>query len=205
MIFFDVDQGSEEWFTLRKGILTASRTNQILTSKKEEPSTQQDDLIAELIGEKLSLIPPEHVETYTNRSMRWGQHCEEEARRFYCLERNCEVSNGGFCLTDDERFGASPDSLVGTDGCLELKAPQAHTHAKYIMKGGLPLEYKSQCHTHLIVTGRAWCDLLSYCPGLPPLLVRVTPNEYTAKLKKAMDDFWVRYQDQLAKFTKEQQ
>jgi hypothetical protein len=43
----------------------------------------------------------------------------------------------------------------------------------------------------IIVTARAWWDFLSYCPGYPPLLVRVTPNAYTEQLRKHLDRFLV--------------
>jgi len=194
MKFHDVQQGSEEWFLLRKGVPTASRFDMILTAKTLKPSTQQDALICNLIGEKLSLIPPEGVENFTNRAMDWGRHCEEEARRWYCLERNVDVTNGGFCLTDDGRFGASPDSLIDSDGgCLELKCPQANTQVKYLLTGTLPPEYAAQCHGHLIVTGRKYCDFLSYSPGLPPLLVRVVPDDFTKQLRIALEVFHEKY------------
>ncbi len=142
-------------------------------------SSQAAGYIAELIGETQALYLPEGVESYTNRAIRWGQQCEEEARRYYCMDRQCDVTNGGFCTTDDGRFGASPDFLVEPDGCGELKCPQPGTHVEYILGRGLPEIYKPQVHGHLIVTGRKWCDFLSYAPGLKPLLVRVEADDFT--------------------------
>lgn len=193
MQFFDVEQGSDSWFELRKGVCTASRFNRIITPKTGRLSAQADDLICELIGEKFGTIPPEGVENFTNRSMRWGQQCEDEARRYYCLHNDCDVTNGGFCLTDDGRFGSSPDFLVGEDGCGELKCPQSGTQVRYLLAGTLPDEYKWQVHGHLIVTGRKWCDWLSYSPGLDPLLIRVFPSEDTVKLWSALEAFSERY------------
>jgi putative phage-type endonuclease len=193
MKFWDVEQGSSEWFELRKGIPTASRFDMILTPAQGKPSKSQDKLIAELIGEKLSIIPPEGVENFTNRAMRWGQQCEHEARLWYEMERGLPVTNGGFCATDDERFGASPDGLVNAEGCLELKAPQASTQVEYVLAGTLPDEYKWQCHGHLVVTGRKWVDFLSYSPGLPCLLIRVEPNADTDKLRAELEAFHGKY------------
>lgn len=197
MIFHDVQQGSDEWFALRRGVITASRAKMILTPKTCKPSAQQDELIQELIGERLSLIPPEGVENFTNRAMDWGRHCEQEARQWFCMNRDVDVTNGGFCLTDDGRFGASPDSLIGADSVLELKCPQSKTQVKYLLTGELPDEYRGQCHMHLIVTERSCCEFLSYSPGLPPLLVKVVPNDFTDLLRKELDSVHARYMEAL--------
>ena len=198
MVFYDVEQGSDSWFELRKGRPTASNFKRILTPKGKL-SAQADDYIAEIIGERFSLIPPEHVESYTNRSMRWGAITEEEARRFYCMERGTEVTNGGFCMDDEDRFGASPDFLVGEDGAGELKCVQPGTQVRYLLDGVLPPEHFPQTHGHLIVTGRKYVDWLSYCPGLPPLLIRVVPSAYTRELRVALEIFWEKYQSALAR------
>jgi predicted phage-related endonuclease len=142
-----------------------------------------DTLIAELIAEKISEILPERAETYSSRAMEWGKQTEEEARRFYCMEQNVTTTNGGFCTTDDGLLGASPDSLVNGDGCLELKCPQPKTHVQYLLDNVLPAEYVPQCHAHLIVTGRKYCDFMSYAIGFPPLLIRVERSDYTDKLE----------------------
>lgn len=218
MRYYNVVQGEDRWFELRKGVPTASCFDRIITPAKAQLSAAADGYIAELIGEQLSLIPPEGVENYTNRAIRWGQQTEAEARRYYQLERGTDVGNGGFCMTDDGRFGASPDFLVGIEvvaewsaelhaptvyevvkvkGAGELKCPQAGTQVAYVLAGTLPMEYKAQVHGHLIVTEAAWCDFLSYAPGLPPLLVRVERDEFTDKLSAALEQFWDRYQTTL--------
>ncbi len=212
MRWFDVEQGSSNWFDLRKGVPTASQFHRILTPKGGRLSSQADSYVAELVGEQLSLIPPEGVENYTNRSMRWGQQCEEEARRFYCLHRDCDVLNGGFCMTDDGRFGCSPDFLVGLEidtfakdgkgmgydfGTVqiagELKCPQSATQVKYLLSEELPVEYRWQVNGHLVVTGAECVDFLSYTPGLAPLLVRVERGPDTETLAAALEEFQAKY------------
>ncbi len=203
MKFHDVQQGSEEWVRLRLGMPTASDFDKIMTPAKMQLSKSADKLIARLIGERLSPYLPERAETFSSRAMQWGQQTEEEARRFYAMERNCTVTNGGFCLTDDGRFGASPDGLIGEDGCLELKCPEAGTHVGWLLEGGVPAEYMTQVHGQLIVTGRKWVDFMSYSIGLPPLLVRVEPSLYTEELKKLLyGQFIPRFDEVLAKFQK---
>lgn len=200
MKYHDVEQGSDDWFRMRLGIPTASNFDKIMTPKKMELSKSADTLIAELIAEKISEILPERAETYSSRAMEWGKQTEEEARRFYCMDQNVTTTNGGFCTTDDGRIGCSPDSLVNGDGCLELKCPQPKTHVQYLLDGVLPDEYKPQVHGHLIVTGRKYCDFVSYALNFPPLIIRVTPDEYTLKLSQVIyEQFLPRYDELLAK------
>ncbi len=198
MQFFDVEQSSSEWFELRRGVATASRFSKIITPGGK-PSGQRKKLICEIISEQMSMIPPERVETFSNRAMQWGQAAEAEARRYFEMTREVTVTNGGFCLSHCGRFGSSPDGLIGDDGVLELKAPMGNTQAEYLIDGGLPDEYKPQCHGHLVVTGRDYCDFLSYSVGLPPLLVRVVPNEYTKELRIALEIFWTDLQEAISR------
>ena len=200
MKYFDVEQGTEDWIKLRLGVPTASDFDKIMTPAKMQLSKSADKLIARLIGETCSPYLPERAESYTSRAMRWGQETEAEARRFYAMEKNCVVSNGGFVTTDDGRLGCSPDGRIDEDGGLELKCPEPATHVQYLLDGGMPDEYKPQVHGQLIVTGFKYVDFLSYCDGLPPLLVRVEPDLYTLKLSEILyGEFLPRYEQLLAK------
>jgi len=183
MRYFDVDQKSEEWVNLRMGIPTASDFSMIMTPAKMQLSKSAYKLAARLVGEKLSPYLPERAESFMTRAMEWGVQTEAEARAYYADHTGTPVSNGGFCLSDDGRIGCSPDGIVGDDGLLELKCPEAGTHVEYLLAGDVPDDYKPQVHGQLIVTGRKWVDFMSYSIGLPPLIVRVTPNLYTQTLK----------------------
>jgi hypothetical protein len=126
-----------------------------MTPKKREYSRGASEYIAELIGEKFSIYQPERAESYTSNPMRHGVETEEEARRFLSMECRVQLSNGGFCLTDCGRFGASPDALIGEEGVSEIKCPTAKVQAKYLLNGGLPEEYACQVYGELFVTRRA--------------------------------------------------
>lgn len=189
-------QYSPAWWEARCGIPTASSFDRIITPVRGKLSEQCDDYIAELIGDRVCLTPNAFTERgrMGTPEMEAGRIAEPEARKFYSMIREVDVDQVGFVISACGRFGCSPDGLVGEDGALELKCPLLKTQAGYLLKGGLPPEYKPQVHGQLIVTGRAWIDFLSYAPGLDPLLVRVEPDEYTAKLRNALEAFWERYQ-----------
>jgi hypothetical protein len=188
-------QLSPEWWEARMGIPTSSRMSRIITPKTGKLSAACDDLIDELIAEKLDPHPGAMTEKPMNAAMRHGVDTEPEARRFYAMHTGADVRQVGFCLSDCGRYGSSPDGLIGEDGVLEMKIPLLKTHVGYLRKNELPAEYAPQVHTHLLVTGRAYCDFMSYA-GLTvdPLIVRVTPNEYTRNLRIALEVFLERYQ-----------
>ncbi len=191
-------QGSEQWFEHHRGILTASDFDKVIQPKKMLPSASIDDMICQKIGELATpgtLMP----QGYVSAAMLNGIQLEPEARNFYEMERGIEVQQVGICLTDDGRFGASPDALCGESGALELKCPTAKTHVRYLLDGVLPSDYKAQVHGELIVTGRSWVDFMSYFPGLDPFIVRVTPDEFTIALKKCLEEYYARFQGALAK------
>ncbi len=213
MIFHDVEQGSDTWFSLRRGIPTASEFSRIITpAKGQTGGPGSRSYIANLIGERLALHLPVGAPSYTSRAMDHGREFEAEARRLFSFETNLEIGNGGFCQTDDKRFGSSPDGLLGTiamaddpnrfgcAGALELKCPQPETHAGYLLDGDiLPQDYKYQVHGHLLVTGAPCCWFMSYCPGMRPLLLKIEPDETTEKLRAALEEFHGRLIEALAK------
>lgn len=213
MIFHDVEQGSDTWFSLRRGIPTASEFSRIITpAKGQTGGPGSRSYMAQLIGEKLAIHLPVGAPSYTSRAMEWGQQTEAEARRLFALETDLDIGNGGFCTTDCKRFGSSPDGLIGLSvfsdaeprwnvmGALELKCPLPETHAGYLMDGDvLPVDYKYQVHGHLLVTGAPCCWFMSYCPGMRPLLLKIEPDETTEKLRAALEEFHGRFMAALEK------
>lgn len=197
-------QYSPLWWEARRGIPTASQFDKILTPGGKI-SSQASGYIDELIADRVCLTPNFFTEQPITRAMANGTNMEPEARDWYAMAHpERDVQQVGFCVDESGRFGCSPDAMVGEDGVLELKCPMGKTHVGYLRNGELPADYRPQVHGHLIVTGRPWVDFVSYCPGLPAFIIKVTPNEYTAKLRASLDEFWNEYQSVLGKLTKPQ-
>ncbi len=156
--------------------------------------------IAELIGElKCGHLPTFFTGSGNLRTgpVEEGNRREPEARTWYEETTKLRIQQVGFIQTEDLRFGCSPDALVFDDahpeffGGLELKNPQPTRHVEYVMDvNELLNEYKHQVHGSLIVSGFDWWDLVSYCPPLPAVKLRVVRDEYTKQLAEAMESFW---------------
>ena len=179
-------QGSDQWHMARLGLPTASEFGRLVTPTGK-PSAQADAYLHRLVAERLIGMP---VDNDTDSPwMTRGSAMEAEAVAFYELQRGEDTRAVGFVTTDDGLAGASPDRLVGDDGLLEIKCPSAAVHVGYLLEVE-PRKYWPQLQGQLWVTGRAWVDFLSYCPGLPPALVRYARDEeFIAKLAEAVPAF----------------
>lgn len=204
-----MNQGSPEWWDIRRGIPTVSEFDRILSPKRFKTGAQAKflaDLCAD-VGHPAERAPgwlTDRLNKPPNGAVEEGVRREAESRSWLAMERECFVEQVGFVLDDGGMWGGSPDGLIvgdaGTlDGALELKNPQLNTQALRLMTGELPREYVNQCHGHLIVTGLSKCTFLSYCPPLDPLLIDVAADDFTARLREALEAFTKRYLDTLTR------
>ncbi|MDB6035968.1 MAG: hypothetical protein JWM16_6306 [Verrucomicrobiales bacterium] len=182
----DCEQNSPEWLEARCGLVTASTFAKVLAQGKEGgASVGRRDLLLKLAGEILTGQPA--PEGYRNADMDRGHEQEGEARSLYAFTYE-PVQRVGFIRNG--RKGASPDSLVGTKGGLEIKCAIPSVQIDRLLKSRLPPEHVAQVQGSLWVSEREHWDFMSYCPGLPPFIHRVYRDEpYIATLAKAVDAF----------------
>lgn len=187
MIVYHCKQGTPEWVGLRLGIPTASSFDRIITPKGK-PSTQAEKYRFELLGERMS----GHPETdFKSSWMERGSDWEGDAVNFYELQRDCETESVGFISNDTGTWGASPDSLVGPSGQLEIKCPKASTHVGYLLQAGSAYEeYRIQVQGQLWIAERDWCDVISYNSEMPMALTRIERDDaFISILSKAVAAF----------------
>lgn len=167
-------QGSPEWRLARCGIPTASEFSTCLASGKGGgPSKTRRTYMLKLLGERITGEP---AESYTNHHMLRGNMMEEEARSMYALLEDVEPVTVGFVRND--RVGASPDSLIGESGLLEIKTNLPHIILDLIFSDDkFPTEHIAQIQGQMWVTEREWCDLICYWPKLKPFVKRVYRDE----------------------------
>ena len=173
---FDIEQGSDEWHAIRRGVITASAIAKLLTGtgKPANNDTSRAQLY-QLLAER---ITGESDPGFYNDDMARGHLLEPFARDLYSQHYN-EVQECGFitCQLSGVVIGYSPDGLVGDDGLIEIKSPRQKTHLKSLLTNQVPGEYIPQVQTGLAVSGRSWCDFISYAPGLPLFVRRVERDE----------------------------
>ncbi len=177
MKIFDMEQGSPEWFAIRCGKPSASNFSRLVNSKGE-PSKSLPGYARELASE---IFAGKTLDQFSGNSwMDRGKDLEAEAIALYEFTHDVTVARVGFCTDDAERYGCSPDGLVGDDGGLEIKCLKAERHIEAVQyhskHGTMPSGYIQQVQGSLFVTGRAWWDLQFFNPELPALLIRVAPD-----------------------------
>lgn len=172
----DAEQRSPAWFQARAGKVTASRACDFLAKTKSGYSTSRKNYLVQLVAERLTGQPQE--DGYQSAAMLRGIELEPQAFNAYEAHTGHLPQRVGFLQDLDLPIGSSPDGVIGDfEGILELKVPNPATHLGYLRAGGLPADYLPQVSHHLLVSGAAYCDFMSYGPNFPDhlqvFLVRV--------------------------------
>lgn len=177
-VYTDVVQNTEEWFELRRGMLTASTIGQLITPAKLQVANNPDSraLIAQLAAERITGWSEDN---YVSFDMQRGRDDEPRARDFYSKHR-APVTEVGYMVRDffdGYQLGYSPDGLVGDDGLIEVKSRIPKRQVPLVVAGVVPLEHMAQIQAGLLVSGRDWCDYISWAGGMAFWPVRVHPDD----------------------------
>ena len=178
MIIHNIQQGSDVWFEVRKLKLTASKATAI-SANGAGLKTLVNELILNIFIDK---------ETYTDANMERGNELEPIARSKYEFEYGVEVLEVGF-IEHTEHSGYSPDGLVGDEGLIEIKARNNAIHLELLRTKKIDTGTVWQMQMGMLVTGRKWCDFISYNPNFKNsmLVIRVERDEIAiSKIEKGI-------------------
>ena len=165
MILETATQRSDDWYAARCGKATASRFKDVMARLKNgNPAADRQKYLTELVVERLTGQP---VPAYENAAMRWGTEQEAAARAAYEQRTGVAVEETGFIAHDVLMAGCSPDGLVDWDGLIEIKCPyNSAVHIETLLNG-MPAEHTAQVQGQMWITGREWCDFVSFDPRMP--------------------------------------
>ena len=173
-IFIEGEQGTDEWVKRRLGVVSASRMDEILTTKGE-PSKTRTKYIRDLAGE---IITGEPKFTQKYGSMQKGNDREEEARRFYSFQTGYEIKQYQFVFMDESRrIGCSPDGIIEPKGGFETKNAEPHVQLERLECGMSKALHFQQVQSGLWICEREWWDLQSYCRNMPNIVIRYHRDE----------------------------
>jgi putative phage-type endonuclease len=159
-----IEQGTEAWFQMRLGKITASRITDVIAQVKSGEAAGRENYRIELVCERLTGKP---TEGFTNAHMERGTELEPFARAWYEVETGEFVKQVSFVDHPTiKNAGASPDGIIG-EGLIEIKCPMAKTHIKYLLEDRVPAKYMPQMAWQMACTHSKWVDFVSYCPELP--------------------------------------
>lgn len=160
MIIHRMEQGTDEWHEVRKGKLTASNGTAIATNGAGLKTYVKKIVLA-------MFTTPKQL---TGADFDRGHELEPIARAKYEFENNVIVEEVGF-IEHSKRSGYSPDGLIEIDfkgegpGLIEIKARNDAKHLDLILGGKVDSGTVWQMQFGMLVTGRKWCDFVSYNPN----------------------------------------
>jgi hypothetical protein len=198
----NIIQGSDDWFSLRCGILTASEMKLILTPTLKVAANEKERAhVMEIAAQRINKYTEP---SYIGEDMLRG-HTDEVYAKIKYGENYEELTDIGFITNDKWGFtiGYSPDGLVGDDGQIECKSRKQKYQLEVILSGKCPEEHILQVQTGLLVTERKWCDYVSYCGGMPMFTVRVYPDlEMQKSIVTAATAFEMNVQSKISAYNK---
>jgi putative phage-type endonuclease len=202
-----VEQRSDEWFEATAGSLGASKIGVAIGRLKRsgERTAAAVDLMFEIAAARLTGLPAKQ-----NNPRWWGIEHEDEARRAYAFLTNLPVVQIGLIPHPTiPNAHASPDSLVGDEGGLELKCPTSATHLHTLLDDAVPEDHLPQLHWAMACSARQWWDFVSYDPRFPSdmqlFVKRVLRDEvaiatleaearlFIGEVNAKLDDLYERY------------
>lgn len=181
--YFDIVQGTKEWIELRLGVFTSSLIVNLFTeprSKKDrEAGVLSDSAESYIIDKACELIYRTPKEHFFSKATDWGNEHEDYAAEAYQQVTGNTLKTIGFVTLGDDT-GTSPDRYVNTNALAEIKCPHVRSnHVKNVLnlKTQEDLlkankQYYFQIQHQLYVTGREYCDFVSFDPRILDTAVR---------------------------------
>jgi len=178
----NIEQRTPEWLTLRLGRFTSSNIFKLMTNPRSKAAKEAGELSATaksyVLEKAAELVYNTPAPVAFSAAMDWGNEHEETAVKAYENISGNKVSPGAF-WTFGDYTGTSPDGLLnetGTNesGLIEIKCPYNrvnHLENCLTLKTADDLKAKSkqyyyQVQHQLYITGRAYCDFVSFDPRL---------------------------------------
>jgi YqaJ-like viral recombinase domain len=184
----------------RIGMCTASRVKDVMKRlqrasggrKKGDYAQPHYNYLKELVIERLTGRAQDH-NIGSLQAVEWGIENEPVARGYYEIATDQKCTPIGFAMHPSiEWFGASPDSLVGEDGLIEIKCLASDNHLDILESGEIPEEHVPQLLAEMACAERQWADFIAFDPRFPPehrlFIKRLHRNEELDHIIGMMED-----------------
>lgn len=187
---------------LKKAFITPSQFSKIMAPRGigKVAMDYADEVVLQMFGVYKPRV--------TSAPMSWGIELEPEALQRYSVETLQTLTKVEVSIIHPEvpYVKGKPDAIVHEEqGVVEVKCPYNPTgHLGIIrdyqpeitkMPKGYLSDYWWQVQGYLWITGRDWCDFVSYDPRFEPeeqiIIQRVYPNDKDVKLlAERCEEFW---------------
>ena len=164
-----LEQRTDAWLQARVGKVTASQFKHVLAkTQKGLPTAARTTYLWQQVIERLTGQPAPVARTI---AMQWGTDQEPAALQAYSEAHLVSIETVGFVQHPTLAVGCSPDGLVTEDmaatGLVEIKCPYNSAVHLETWLNGMPEEHMAQVQGQMWLTGRQWCDFVSFDPRMP--------------------------------------
>ena len=190
---FGDESEEQQWREKRLGMLTGSEFGKLVVRSKDRKGyvLSTGEVATRLIYRTAweRLLKAGNISNGLGRlnvnsaSLEHGEEYEGEAILLYMDRTGREVDYRQKFIEYDSFIGGTPDGYVGEEGLIEVKCPwDGGNHIRGILTGEVyNPEYIYQMQGYMWMTGRKWCDFVTYDPDLCEALqlnvIRVERNE----------------------------
>lgn len=148
------------------GYWTASTISPILTGKGDTLLKGGVTYAQQIALERFGVVDEDSAFT-GNKATEWGNLYESEAISVYEMRNIVDVYDQQVGVKDGWK-SCTPDGYISDNGLLEVKAPFASkNHLLNLIENAFVSDYEDQVQFQMMLTGRQWCDLISYDPRFP--------------------------------------
>lgn len=184
--------GTEEWRAFRRKLVTASRFDDVLSAPRTKAAKEAGELsqtarsyLMEIVAATITGMDKAGAR---GASVERGIDKESDAIDAYCRERFLfpdDWSEGRILQIEDTLIAATPDAFIDNGdregpGILEVKCPDSKNHLDTFFTRQVPEQYHAQVLGQLEVSGRQWCDFVSFDDRFPKamqlIVIRVYPS-----------------------------
>jgi putative phage-type endonuclease len=172
-------QGSPEWHALRAGKIKGS----VCAAYEGKHPYQKP---ADLVRQEVRALSGASSEFTMVPAVAHGSMMEDYARIFLEKLQGYTVEETGLVVHSKYDFlAASPDGLIGMDGCAEFKCPYPqYTKTPYSIFEPKRSMYLMQVYMQMEVLDVDWCDFLCYLATSP-----TSEPQYTLERIERKEDF----------------
>ena len=172
------DNDETEWKKDRLGMITGSNFGKLIVKSRDKKSyvlsggATAAGLIYKIAWERL--LKNGNISnglgrlSISSKAMQHGNDFEGQAILKYMEVTGRQVEYAQKFIKLDDFIGGTPDGFIGKDGLIEVKCPfNGGNHLKSLLTGEIyNPEFVYQIQGYLWVTGRKWCDFITFDPDL---------------------------------------
>ena len=195
----------------KRGYITPSRFADVLKRGRSKEQAWGETALKAADDVVLDILSVERPEAF-GYAIQHGLDNEWEAEQAYQELTMSKITRPDFIQHPTVSYiGGNPDGLVGLDGIVEIKCPyNPANHLQNLIDGEqFRIDYYAQIQGYLWITGRQWCDGISFDPRFPDdLKIGVTrimrDQPYIDALEIRLADFWQIVKDRYKMVTKQE-